>query len=128
MGKGPKNDMDSTRNTLDGYVIRLKKASGESVDITPPTTPTIKDNKKRKNNQVESEAEKLSPNDKAPRRDNTDNSKDMDIETTEIIPPKDTLNQLASKKRKEHLDKVVAMIGELTPIGQKQGTHNKQGL
>ena len=36
MGKGPKNDMDSTRNTLDGYVIRLKKAGGESVETTSP--------------------------------------------------------------------------------------------
>ena len=30
------------------------------------------------------------------------------------------MNQLASKKRKEHLDQVVAMIGELTPIGESK--------
>ena len=44
----------------------------------------------------------------------------MDIEITEIIPPKDALNQLASKKRKEHLNKVVTMIGKLTPIGESK--------
>ena len=44
----------------------------------------------------------------------------MDIEITEIIPPKDALNQLASKKRKEHLSKVVTMIGKLTPIGESK--------
>ena len=52
--------------------------------------------------------------------DNTDNSNYMDIEITEIIPPKDALDQLASKKRKELLDTVVAMIGELTPIGESK--------
>ena len=117
MGKGSKKDMDSIRNSLDGFVIRQKKAGNEP-DSQPPPTPTIKDTKKRKNNQVESEAEKLSPNDKAPRTDNTDNSNDMDIEITEIIPPKDALNQRASEKRKEHLNKVVNMIGKLTPIGE----------
>ena len=44
--------------------------------------------KKHKNNQVESEAETLSPQDKAPWTDNPDNSDNMDIEITEIIPPK----------------------------------------
>ena len=89
MGKGPKKDMVSMRGNLDGFVIRLETAGGKPVATTPlPPMPTIKDNKKRKNNQVESEAEKLSPNDKAPRKDNIDNSDDMDIEITEIIPPR----------------------------------------
>ena len=126
MGKGPKKDMDSMRNSLDVFVKRLKKASNEPEETTPPSTPTIKDTKKRKNNQVESEAEKLSSNDKAPCTDNTDNSNDMDIEITDIIPPKDVLNQCASKKRKEHLNKVVNMIWKLTPIGEsKESSTNK---
>ena len=48
MGKGLKNDIGSMRNSLDGYVIRLKKAGGESKETTPPPMPTIKDTKKRK--------------------------------------------------------------------------------
>ena len=52
-----------------------------------PPTPA-NDGKKRKNHQVEGEAEKLSPNDKAPRTENTDISEDMDIVITEVIPPK----------------------------------------
>ena len=78
---------------------------------------------------MESEAEKLSPNDKAPRTDNTDNSNNMDIEITEIIPPKDASNQRASKKREEHLDKVVNMIGKLRTIGEsKEPITNKKTL
>ena len=83
---------------------------------TPP--PVNKDGTKRKNHQVEGEAEKLSPNDKAPRKDDIDNSDDTDIKITEIIPPKDALNKLDSEKRKENLNNVVAMIKELTPIGK----------
>ena len=84
--------MGSMQNSLDGYVIRLKKVGNKSEETTTPPTPMIKDTKKRENNQVESEAEKLSPNNKAPRMDNTDNSNNMDIEITEIIPSKDALN------------------------------------
>ena len=76
------------------------------------------DTKKRKNNQVESEAEKLSPKDKAPRTDNQNNYDEMNIEITEIIPPKDTSKVHASEKRWDHLDKVLKIIAELTPIGE----------
>ena len=51
----------------------------------PP--PPANDGKKRKNHQVEGEAEKLSPNDKAPRTDNTEPSNNMDIEITKVISP-----------------------------------------
>ena len=73
----------------------------------PTTTLAIKDNKKRKKNQEESEAKKLSPQDKAPRTDNPDNSDDMDIEITEIIPPKDASNVIASKKQLDNFHKVL---------------------
>ena len=43
-------------------------------------------NSKSKKNQVESEAEKLSPQDKAPQTDNQNNSVKMDIEITEVTP------------------------------------------
>ena len=84
----------------------------------PPQTPPNMDTKKRKNNQVESEAEKLSPKDKAPRTDNQNNYDEMNIEITEIIPPKDTSKVHASEKRRDHLDKVLKIIAELTPIGE----------
>ena len=86
MGKGPKKDLKSMQNTLDGFVTRVAKSINQPEGAGPPPTTTVKDNKKHKNNQEESEAEKLSPQDKAPRTDNTDNSDNMDIEITEIIP------------------------------------------
>ena len=89
MGKGPKKDFKSMQNTPDGFVILVAKSINQFEGATPPPpthTQKVKDNKKRKNNQVESEAEKLSPQDKAPQTDNPDNSNDMDIEITEIIP------------------------------------------
>ena len=67
----------------------LSPVEGKSINqpegATPPPTLTVKD-KKRKKSQVE--AEKLNPQDKAPQTDNPDNSDDMDIEITEIIPPR----------------------------------------
>ena len=78
--------------------------------------PTTKDTKTIKNNQVESKAEKLSPQDKAPRTNNTDYSNNMDIEITEIIPPKNASNEHASQKGLDHLHKVLKIIAELTPI------------
>ena len=75
------------QKTLDGFVTRVAKSINQPEEATPPPTPTIKDTKKRKNNQVESKAEKLSTQDKAPRTNNPDNSDNMDIEITEIIPP-----------------------------------------
>ena len=88
MVKGPKKDFKSMQRTLDGFVTRVAKSINQPKGATPPPTPTVKD-KKRKKSQVEGKAEKLSPQDKAPRTDNPNDSDDMDIEITEIIPPKD---------------------------------------
>ena len=69
---------------MDGFVTRVAKS------INQP--------------KVEGEAEKLSPQDKAPRTDNPDDSDDMDIEITEIIPPKDASNIRTNDKRLDHFN------------------------
>ena len=61
-------------------------------------------------------AEKLSPQDKAPRTDNPDDSDNLDIEITEIIPSKDASNVRTKDKRLDHFNKVLGIIEDLTPI------------
>ena len=40
----------------------------------------------------------------------------MDIEITEIIPPKDALNVRTNDKQLDHFNKVLGIIEDLTPI------------
>ena len=82
----------------------------------PP--PPANDSKKRKNHQVEGEAEKLSPNDKAPRTENTDISENMDIVITEVIPPKKVSDKTVNEQRKKNLNGVMDMIKKLGHIDE----------
>ena len=103
------------QRTLNGFVTPVAKSINQPEGATPPPTPTVKD-KKRKKSQVQGEAEKLRPQDKAPPTDNPDDSNDMDIEITEIIPPKDASNVCTNNKGLDHFNKVLGIIEDLTPI------------
>ena len=80
------------------------------------TPPPANDGKKRKNHQVEGEAEKLSPNDKAPRTDNSEPSDNMDIEITKVIPPTNVSDKTVNEQRKKNLLSVFDMIKTLEHI------------
>ena len=111
MGKGPKKDLKSMVFSL-VWQNQSIKPRGQ-----PPFPPplTVKDRAKCKNKEVEGKAEKLSPQDKAPQTNNPDNNKGIDIEITEIIPPKDTSKICANQKPLESFIKVLGIIGDLTP-------------
>ena len=110
MAKGPKKDMEN-QPLITNFATA---GGGGQLARTPPN----KDDKKRKNNQVEGEAEKLSPNDKAPRTEDTDISEDMDIVITEVIPPKNASDKMVNEQRKKNLNGVMDMIKKLGHIDE----------
>ena len=124
MGKGPRKDIN-TQNTLDVFFTCVAKSINPTKGAKPLPIPKIKDRKKRKNNEVEGEAEKLSPQDKAPR---TDNSDEMEIEITKIIPsPRTHLTNARTKNDSKTLTKF-GIIAELTPIVEKNEPVTKADL